>query len=186
MSKIFVILFLLFCSLSFADNFSSNASYQVCFTPGENCIPKIVAAIDSAQQQILVQAYSFNQRDIIHALVAAHKRGVTVKILLDKDILNHRALLKYLQRQQLWLKIDTQPAIAHNKVMILDTRTVITGSFNFTFAAAKDNAENVLIISDAVFAQQYIKNWYERERQSVVADAQNFERPQMFSTTRQK
>ena len=46
--------------------------------------------------------------------------------------------------------MDTQHAIAHSKVMIIDGETVITGSFNFTKAAEK-NPENLFIIHE--------KNW---------------------------
>lgn len=42
--------------------------------------------------------------------------------------------------------------IAHNKVMVIDGRTVITGSFNFTKAAEESNAENLLVIDDADLA----------------------------------
>jgi phosphatidylserine/phosphatidylglycerophosphate/cardiolipin synthase-like enzyme len=45
--------------------------------------------------------------------------------------------------------IDDQHAIAHSKVMVIDSATVITGSFNFTKAAEEKNAENVLVIQDA-------------------------------------
>ena len=44
--------------------------------------------------------------------------------------------------------IDAKHAIAHNKIMIIDRETVITGSFNFTKAAEEKNAENLLIIKD--------------------------------------
>jgi phosphatidylserine/phosphatidylglycerophosphate/cardiolipin synthase-like enzyme len=43
--------------------------------------------------------------------------------------------------------IDAQHAISHNKVMIIDGETVLTGSFNFTKAAQEKNAENVRRIS---------------------------------------
>jgi len=43
--------------------------------------------------------------------------------------------------------------------MVIDQRTVITGSFNFTKAAEEKNAENLLVISDAQLAAQYLKNW---------------------------
>ena len=46
-------------------------------------------------------------------------------------------------------KIDAQHAIAHNKVMVIDGATVITGSFNFTKRAENANAENLLVIHDA-------------------------------------
>ena len=52
--------------------------------------------------------------------------------------------------------------IAHNKVMVIDGATVITGSFNFTRAAQEHNAENLLVIRDAWVASLYARNWQER------------------------
>ena len=66
------------------------------------------------------------------------------------------------------MKIDAQHAIAHNKVMIIDGGTVITGSFNFTKAAEENNAENLLVIRDRKLAERYIENWQEHERHSEV------------------
>jgi phosphatidylserine/phosphatidylglycerophosphate/cardiolipin synthase-like enzyme len=66
------------------------------------------------------------------------------------------------------VKIDAQHATAHNKVMIIDGETVITGSFNFTKAAEENNAENLLIIHDKKLAERYTKNWQEHERHSEV------------------
>ena len=66
------------------------------------------------------------------------------------------------------MKIDAKHAIAHNKVMIIDGETVITGSFNFTKAAEENNAENLLVIHDRKLASIYTKNWQEHERHSDV------------------
>jgi phosphatidylserine/phosphatidylglycerophosphate/cardiolipin synthase-like enzyme len=55
--------------------------------------------------------------------------------------------------------IDANHAISHNKVMIIDGETVITGSFNFTKAAQEKNAENLLIVRDQALAAQYTQNW---------------------------
>ena len=55
--------------------------------------------------------------------------------------------------------IDDKHAIAHNKVMIIDGNTVITGSFNFTKAAEEKNAENVIVLKDnPALAQRYTQN----------------------------
>jgi phosphatidylserine/phosphatidylglycerophosphate/cardiolipin synthase-like enzyme len=43
----------------------------------------------------------------------------------------------------------TSYAIAHNEVMVIDSATILTGSFNFTKAAEEKNAENLLVIKDA-------------------------------------
>jgi phosphatidylserine/phosphatidylglycerophosphate/cardiolipin synthase-like enzyme len=65
-------------------------------------------------------------------------------------------------------KIDTAHGIAHNKVMVVDGETVITGSFNFTKAAEESNAENLLVIRDKKLAERYVRNWKEHERHSEV------------------
>jgi phosphatidylserine/phosphatidylglycerophosphate/cardiolipin synthase-like enzyme len=50
-------------------------------------------------------------------------------------------------------------AIAHNKIMVIDGQTVITGSFNFTKAAEENNAENLLVIRSPELAATYAANW---------------------------
>ena len=55
--------------------------------------------------------------------------------------------------------IDAKHAIAHNKIMVIDGRTILTGSFNFTKAAESNNAENLLVIKDIELARKYTENW---------------------------
>jgi phosphatidylserine/phosphatidylglycerophosphate/cardiolipin synthase-like enzyme len=157
-----------------ADIFSSNAYYQVCFTPNTNCTAKIVGAIKEAKRSILVQAYSFTSRPIIEALVSAKYKGIDVKILLDKSLIingnQYYSPIPYFQERNIWIRIDYLPIVAHNKVIIIDDSTVITGSFNFTRAAQMDNAENVLMIYDYKLAQKYTDNWYERAKQSISVE----------------
>ncbi|MBX9621585.1 MAG: hypothetical protein K2X28_06125 [Alphaproteobacteria bacterium] len=57
------------------------------------------------------------------------------------------------------------------KIIILDNRWVLTGSFNFTRAANSKNAENLLLINDPSLAQIYKKNWegrVERAKQTFM------------------
>ncbi len=151
--------------------FAAKTPYQVCFTPGQDCTQMIVNAVDQAKQSIFVQAYSFTSAPIAKALVDAKKRGVDVKVLLDKSqVKNNRySSAKFLMNEGITPLIDYRPAIAHNKIIVLDKTTVVTGSFNFTKAAQKRNAENVLIITDPELAKKYIANWQRRSTQSVTA-----------------
>jgi phosphatidylserine/phosphatidylglycerophosphate/cardiolipin synthase-like enzyme len=55
--------------------------------------------------------------------------------------------------------IDAKHAIAHNKIMVIDGQTVVTGSFNFTKAAEENNAENLLVIRSPELAAKYAANW---------------------------
>jgi len=171
MKKTILIIFLLIPLIGSADTFSPKASYQVCFTPQSNCTYKIVNAIKKAKHSILVEAYSFTSRPIIKALTSAKYRGIDVKMLLDKSLITdadkYYSPIPYFQNRNIWMKIDYIPSIAHNKVIIIDNNTVITGSFNFTRSAQKYNAENVLIIHDVKLAQKYTDNWYKRAAQSI-------------------
>jgi phosphatidylserine/phosphatidylglycerophosphate/cardiolipin synthase-like enzyme len=143
---------------------------QACFTPGEDCSALLISKINAAQSSIEVQAYSFTSYKIAKALVNAAKRGVEVKIILDKTQFDgaHFSVAAYLQHAGITLYNDNQVAIAHNKVMIIDGNTVETGSFNFTYAAQNNNAENMLIIRNTALAQEYLQNWNQREQASQL------------------
>ena len=67
--------------------------------------------------------------------------------------------------------IDAAHQIAHNKVMIIDGDTVITGSFNFTRSAEYHNAENLLVVRDKALAARYEANFQEHLRHSLPGAA---------------
>lgn len=152
----------------YTGTFSADTKYEVCFTPGSDCTSLIVGEIDKAQSSVQLQAYSFTSKPIARAISDAKKRGIDVTVILDKSQTKHNkySSAKYLSHQQIPVYIDYQPAIAHNKVIIIDDSTVITGSFNFTKAAQYDNAENVLVIHDNKLASLYARNLQSRKAES--------------------
>jgi phosphatidylserine/phosphatidylglycerophosphate/cardiolipin synthase-like enzyme len=126
---------------------STPGSVTVSFSPKGGCTDAVVRELKAARREVLVQAYSFSSKAISQALVDAKLRGLKVEILLDRSNENEAySDLPFLAEQGLTPLIDAEHAIAHNKVMILDGRTVITGSFNFTHQAEAENAENLLVI----------------------------------------
>lgn len=141
---------------------------KTCFTPGENCVNVIVAAIDAAQSEILVQSNNLTAKPLIKALGRAHQRGVKVRVILDKaDEQRHDRAGSWLIAERILPQVDTGVASAHNKIMIIDRDIVVTGSFNFTTAAQKNNAENVLVIKGHPdIAAAYAQNWDRRLKTS--------------------
>jgi len=132
----------------------------VYFTPPANAAAAIVKAIDDSEREVLVQAYGFTHNAIAQALVRAHQRGVTVRVLLDqKSDTSNRFVIGVLTDAQIELREDGKHAIAHNKVMVIDQTIVITGSFNFTNSAATRNAENFLVLKSANLAERYRLQW---------------------------
>jgi phosphatidylserine/phosphatidylglycerophosphate/cardiolipin synthase-like enzyme len=118
------------------------------FSPHGGCTDAVVAEIEQAQHEIQVQAYSFTSHPIAEAFIEAHRRGVKVTIVLDKSELEEHSLADKFARAGIPTFVDAQHKIAHNKIILIDGRTIITGSFNFTTAAEHSNAENLLILHD--------------------------------------
>jgi phosphatidylserine/phosphatidylglycerophosphate/cardiolipin synthase-like enzyme len=134
--------------------------WEVYFSPRGGCTQAIVKEVGKAGASVLVQAYSFSSWPIAKALVEAHQRGVQVKVILDQSQVHEKySTLKYLATAGVPTWIDAAHHIAHNKVMVIDGATVITGSFNFTRSAEEENAENLLIIHDQALAAHYAENW---------------------------
>lgn len=161
---------------------TEQVTYQTCFTPGQECTKLIIDTLYSAKTSVYVQAASFTSTPIAKAIVNAKQRGLDVIVILDKSQIkeNRYSLSSYFINNNVPVYIDYKLAIAHNKVIIIDKKVVITGSFNFTKAAQYWNAENVLIISNPELATRYFNNWQTRFKDSVKA--QDFH--QVFKTDR--
>ena len=120
---------------------------QIYFSPKGGCQAAIVREMMSARSEVLVQAYSFTADPLTFALVELKKKGVLVDIVLDKsNEVDRYSDLRIFIENDMEVKIDHEHAIAHNKIIIIDKKVVITGSYNFTNQAESDNAENVIII----------------------------------------
>jgi phosphatidylserine/phosphatidylglycerophosphate/cardiolipin synthase-like enzyme len=138
------------------------------FSPRGGCTAALVAELAAARAEVLVQAYSFTCPDIAAALVAAARRGVRVEVLLDRsNEAEAYSELGDLERHGLAVWVDAAHAIAHNKVVVIDARTVVTGSFNFTRQAEHENAENLLVLRDhRGLAARYRANFYAHKEHS--------------------
>jgi phosphatidylserine/phosphatidylglycerophosphate/cardiolipin synthase-like enzyme len=135
---------------------------DVHFSPKGGCTERVVGEIAKARREILVLAYSFTSKAITEALIAAHKRGVMVDVILDhSNEKEDHTDLGLLIDSEVKPLVDAKHAIAHNKVMIIDRRIVMTGSFNFTNQAEHENAENLLVLR--------------HDRELVASYRQNFE-----------
>lgn len=145
---------------------NATVSVEVAFTPGQDAAGMIIAAINEARTQILVQAYSFTHGGIARALIAAHRRGVEVKLIADREQTEttRHGQVPIMAAAGIPVWLDGEHLSAHDKVMIIDAGTtraaVITGSYNFTKAAQYRNAENVLIVhGNQALAAAYRGNW---------------------------
>jgi phosphatidylserine/phosphatidylglycerophosphate/cardiolipin synthase-like enzyme len=137
------------------------ATVEVDFSPDMGATDLVVKAIGEAHKTIRLAAYSFTSKPIAQALLDAHKRGVDVRVVVDKSQAKARyTSATFLANVGIPTRIDYKYAIMHNKFIVIDDVNVETGSFNFTSAAEHKNAENVLVLrNDPAVARQYTEEW---------------------------
>lgn len=142
---------------------------EIYFSPDDGVADQIIAEIEAAASAIDFMAYAFTSDDIADALRAANARGVTVRGVFDDSQVASNTGGEYenLRRAGLQVRKDGIEGLMHHKVFIIDTTTVITGSYNFSASAENRNDENVLIIHDQAFAAQFQQNF-----EGVYAGAQ--------------
>lgn len=135
---------------------------EVYFSPNGGCQAAIVRELMQAKSEVLVQAYSFTADPLTFALVELKKSGVIVDIILDKsNEIDRYSDLHFFIENQMDVKIDHEHAISHNKIIIIDKKVVVTGSYNFTNQAEGENAENVVIIKgNPELVNQYRENFF--------------------------
>ena len=172
---ILTFIFFLIPSLHAADiTLPKDTPVRVFFSPNGGCTAAIIDTINKSKSEILVQAYIFTSEPIVKALLGAHKRGVKVSVILDKkQMKNGYSPTTFFVNQGIPTYIDSVHAGAHDKVMIIDQQTVITGSFNFSKSAETQNSENVLIIRSSESAGLYRENWMKHRAHSEKKEARN-------------
>jgi len=156
----------------YSSSNNGTVNVEVYFSPKGGCTAAAVKEIDKAKKSIKVQAYSFTSIPIAKALVDAHKRGVDVKVVLDRGQRGEKATVsRSLIDNGIVVLFDEKHAIAHNKIILIDNKVLITGSFNFSKAAEESNAENMLVFDglSPSLESKYSENFEKHFSHSVSA-----------------
>ena len=149
----------------------ASGTIELAFTPGDQADRIIIEAIGAARKQVLVQTFSFTHKGIALALIDAHKRGIDVQLVSDRDQIERmeRSQIPALASAGVPVLVDDEHDSAHNKIIIIDGQSaqavVVTGSFNFTHAAQFRNAENLLVFrGNPQLTLAYLDNWRQHRK----------------------
>lgn len=143
-------------------------NYQVFFDPlvvtatgpSTTTTPMELALLDVINQavtQIDIALYGLNRQSVVDALINAHNRGVTVRVIGDDEaaVGEYASAYQALVTAGIPLVLDSSGQIQHNKFLVVDSQTVWTGSTNFTDTGFTSNANNALLVTDAALANIY-------------------------------
>jgi len=154
-------------SLAFDTVLHGNVPAEVYFSPDGGATAAILKLMATAGSEILIQAYSFRSPSITGTLIDAHKKGVKVKLIIDKsERMEGVTSATLLDSAGIPVYLDGKHAIANNRVIIIDRQIVMTGSFNFNAASEELNAENLLILKSKELAALYRDNWFAHQKHS--------------------
>jgi phosphatidylserine/phosphatidylglycerophosphate/cardiolipin synthase-like enzyme len=133
--------------------------------------PQILARIQAAQTSIAFMAFTFTLDDLAAALQEKARGGVGLWGVFEttgsETQFSEFRTLSAVQNSTKGppfpgcsdgpsMVQDGNPFLMHHKVFVIDERTVIFGSFNFTAAAAEDNDEALLIVDDPRMARAFL------------------------------
>ncbi len=155
-------------------------SIEVAFSPSERSEQLVIKVVDSAKSELRILAYSFTSVPLVSALLRAKKRGVDVRLVADEK--NNvqddrsgkaRAALSALVNAGISVRTINVYPIHHDKVIVADRETVELGSFNYSYAAARMNSENVLVNwRNTKLAEVYIGHFERNFRQATAYQLQ--------------
>lgn len=163
--------FLVGLMLLFSAHLHAQTVVESAFSPDDRAEELILKVIDSSQDNLRMAAYSFTSPVIMKRLLAAKKRGVDVKIVVDEKgnrSKASKAAMNLMVNADIPLRTVSSYRIHHDKYIVADGKNVETGSFNYSKSAAKYNSENVIVIwNSPQIASRYLKHWESRWNQGT-------------------
>ena len=120
----------------------------------------LVDAIDAARLSVDVAAYSLSLNSVRNALIRAHDRGATVRVVMESTNMD-RSDPQILIEAGIPVIGDNRDGLMHDKFIIIDKSEVWLGSMNFTDGGAFDDNNNLMRIRSTKMAENYSKEFEE-------------------------
>ncbi len=133
-------------------------SLEVYFSPDDGVAAHIMKLLRGAETSIYFMAYSLTANDFGEIIRQKAKDGLRVFGVMDQSQVESNQGGEFDSFRHAGLKVyqDGNPGQMHHKVIIIDEKIVITGSYNFSASAERKNDENVVIFFDEQIAAQYL------------------------------
>ena len=128
-------------------------------------VARLCAELEAARRTLDVAMFTLTHDGLADALFAAHQRGCRVRVLTDgRQAKCTGADAQRLREAGIAVRLDSSFYAFHHKFAIVDGRTLLNGSFNWTAQAASGNHESVVIFRGAgeltaSFTAQFERMW---------------------------
>jgi phosphatidylserine/phosphatidylglycerophosphate/cardiolipin synthase-like enzyme len=134
-----------------------SANVEVYFSPRDGVAKYVLQRLAAAKRSIHFMTFSYTADSTADAMIAKIKAGLIVRGVFESQNAGGTGSdFNRLKQGGVDVLEDGNCYILHHKVIVIDEHTVITGSYNFTGSAEKDNDENLVIVDDPVLARAYL------------------------------
>lgn len=145
----------------------------------------LIKHLSESKERILIAVAWFTNPKISKALIEL--KNVDIEIILDDNEINRKSkAVKELKDKfiKVLLIQDLQKNyyIMHNKFCVIDNKTVLTGSYNWT-KNANTNDENLIVISDKDSAASYNMEFSKIKNKSEKIDRISFSKKEIEQLT---
>lgn len=112
----------------------------------------LLAILDSATETIDLCMYLITCTDLAQALIAAHRRGVKVRVIVEEEMsTSSESKVQQLLTAGITVKSKVLSTFMHHKFCLIDAtvpykRKLLTGSLNWTLQGLAGNWENVILV----------------------------------------
>jgi len=125
----------------------------------EDIAVHIEQELQKAQQTIVIAVAWFTDASLFRILCTKARQGVAIQLMIIDDEINNASSIDYdlliSAGGKVWKIISDENTLMHNKFCVIDGKTVINGSYNWT-NKAKQNHESITVIEDYAIALQFI------------------------------
>ena len=142
---------------------------EACFTPQHDGAARIVRLFGEARKSVEVCVFTITDDRITSAMLAAHRRGVGIRVITDNEkCLDPGSDIERLFQSGLAVRQDNTEYHMHHKFAVFDQRLLLTGSYNWTRSAALHNEENFVLTSEAQLVRPFLALFEQLWRQFRV------------------
>jgi len=113
---------------------------------------EVVALLASAQTSLDLEVYAFSYVELADELISAQARGVAVRVLLEPNLGTDNANLQTAETLRdggVAVRWADPSRTNHAKFLIIDSKTVLVGSHNWSWHAMNTNREASVLVEDA-------------------------------------
>lgn len=135
---------------------------QVFFSPGNECRDAIIHQLQQSVSSLRICVFTISDDRITEEILYRHSMGISIQIITDNDkCYDLGSDIEKLCKAGIEVKVDKTPYHMHHKFAVIDNKTVLTGSYNWTRSAALYNHENIVLSTDKQVVKKF-RNEFEK------------------------